>query len=148
MTDGILINPLIHSSKGSTWKNHKYIRKENGRYYYNSKERSPHYNQVQKSNKKPYKSPYTLREANLRRMKGQNPNRYPKAGAIMDIYDGTIDGTKFYYRIDRTKRLKDVGTLTRKTNPKKREKGNAKSYERAYKLAYEKVKNQKVNTRR
>lgn len=25
---------LAHSAKGSTWNNHKYIKKENGRYYY------------------------------------------------------------------------------------------------------------------
>lgn len=25
---------LQHSAKGTTWKNHKYIKKENGRYYY------------------------------------------------------------------------------------------------------------------
>ena len=25
---------LSHSAKGSTWKDHKYIKKENGRYYY------------------------------------------------------------------------------------------------------------------
>lgn len=28
---------LSHSAKGSTWKKHKYIKKENGRYYYPSK---------------------------------------------------------------------------------------------------------------
>lgn len=31
---------LEHSYKGTTWKKHKYIRKENGRYYYPSKHES------------------------------------------------------------------------------------------------------------
>lgn len=29
---------LQHSAKGSTWKDHKYIKKENGRYYYSVSE--------------------------------------------------------------------------------------------------------------
>jgi hypothetical protein len=31
---------LEHSAKGSTWRNHKYIKKENGRYYYPKDESS------------------------------------------------------------------------------------------------------------
>ena len=34
---------LCHSAKGSTWKNHKYIRKQDGRYYYSSKEYADEY---------------------------------------------------------------------------------------------------------
>lgn len=30
-------NDLIHSAKGTTWKDHKYIKKENGRYFYTNK---------------------------------------------------------------------------------------------------------------
>lgn len=30
-------NSLIHSPKGTTWKDHKYIKKENGRYIYDAR---------------------------------------------------------------------------------------------------------------
>lgn len=33
-------NSLIHSPKGTTWKDHKYIKKENGRYIYSIKDKA------------------------------------------------------------------------------------------------------------
>lgn len=36
--NGIIDAELSHSAKGSTWKNHKYLKKVNGRYYYSQDE--------------------------------------------------------------------------------------------------------------
>lgn len=40
---------IEHSAKGSTWKNHKYIRIENGRYIYPFKHRNPSGNFIRKT---------------------------------------------------------------------------------------------------
>ena len=39
-TLGFTKDYLAHSAKGTTWKDHKYIRKENGRYIYDEKDKA------------------------------------------------------------------------------------------------------------
>lgn len=79
-------NSLMHSPKGTTWKNHKYIKKENGRYIYPT---SPEVNKLKKKNFMKDNISYTYERGKdfLDGILGKKPLR------VSNEWTATINGT-------------------------------------------------------
>lgn len=108
---------IYHSAKGSTWKNHKYLRKEDGRYYYSSKEYADEY----RSNNGGKSKPITNKDTPLQYTPGY---KNPKKGAVTN----NTKGAKPYTPSNQKKTVKPsttnartAGAITNKSSVSKRQ---------------------------